>query len=824
MKGKFNIIFFFLFVFTTAEAQKPEEVLKNWSAKTPIEKIYLHLDRDNYIAGETAWFKAYLYSDYLPDTISTVLYVELLDGSSSVISRKILPVLLSNSSGQIELPDSLTIGSYHIRAYTSTMLNQDPGFIYKRNIFIYGKKNNTAGVIKPIEQSTRVEFFPEGGNFINGFTNTIAFKATNEKGFPVTISGSIRNEKNEEITTLSSYHDGMGMFELLPSAGTKYYVLLNGDAGMKKYPIPESTDKGIAVTIIPHPQGSFFEIHQQKNDIAFKVAYMIGQMQHHVVFRQEFAANKEEMQGVINTQHLNSGILQITFFNKEGLPLAERLCFVNNKEYIQQAELVADTINFSGRAKNRFSIVLKDTVKGSFSISVTDPEYSVLPAREENIFSGLLLTSDLKGYIHNPAYYFSEDNDTARTALDLVMMTNGWRRFKWTELVKSPPAANEYKDPSYITLAGKVNLLDSKKAFAEKQLVLFITGPDSTRTAQMINTDKQGFFRLDSMLFFGYVKLLFSDIRGKKSQYIEINLSGDSLNRSFVILPFEKRPLFTTDPSVTSGQLKMGIDYDFIQKAGGLMMKGITLKVKKKTAIEELEEKYDSGMFAGGDNKTIDLVNNKETAPYQNIFDYLQSRVPGLTVMEPNITDASIPAMGGLDDGTSYKVYYRYSPSASSLGPIPMTLYLNEIESSASVIATIPASQIAMIKLYSSFAGTTGNGAGGVLAIYTKKDADMADAMQHKADLAFYNGFSVIKEFYAPNYMVDKTAKEKRDQRITLDWRPNVFVNSIDSKIPFSFYNNDRTKKFRIVVEGMTNTGKLIFIEKTISASSLKPF
>jgi hypothetical protein len=808
MARKFNVLFSLLLFFSAVKAQKPEEILNNWSAKSPIEKIYIHFDRDNYIAGETAWFKTYLYSDYLPDTISTVLYVELLDGSSAVISRKILPVLLSTSTGQIELPDTLTTGSYHIRAYSSTMLNQDPGFIYKRDIFISGKKDNTAEAIKPAEQTTRLEFFPEGGNLINGFTNTIAFKVTNERGFPVTVSGSIRNEKNEELTTFSCYHDGMGMFELLPSAGTKYHVLLNGDAGMKKYPIPESTDKGIAVIIIPHPQGSFFEIHQQKTDAAFQAAYMIGQMQHHVVFKQEFATGKEEMQGVINTQHLNSGILQVTLFNKGGLPLAERLCFVNNKEYIQPAELLTDTVSFLERGKNRFSVLLKDTVKGSFSVSVTDPEYNLLSARQENIFSSLLLTSDLKGYIDNPAYYFSADNDSVKTALDLVMMTNGWRRFRWTELMKGIPFANAYKDPSYITLAGKANLLDSKKGFAEKQLVLFITGADSTRTAQMINTDNQGYFRLDSMLFFGKAKLLFSDIRGKKSQFIEINLSGDSLNKSFIIPPFDRRPLINNETLINGKQLKIGIDYNIIQKANGVMMQGVTLKVKKKTAIEELEEKYASGMFSGFSEKTIDLTNTAEPITQDNIFDYLQSRVPGLNILK---------------DGADYGIYYRQSTSISMLGMIPMTLYLNEMETDAAVISTVRANEVAMVKLFSSFAGASGNGAGGVLAVYTKKGTDIYNGPSI-VDQLKYSGFSVIKEFYAPDYPVDKAIKEKTDKRITLDWRPNIFVNSIDPKIPFSFYNNDRTKQFRIVVEGMTNTGKLIFIEKIISASALKPF
>ncbi len=796
-------------MFATAKAQKPEEVLNNWSAKVPIQKIYLHFDRENYIAGETAWLKSYFYSDYLPDTISTVLYVELLDRNAAIINRKTIPVLLSNASGHIELPDTLSTGFYTVRAYTPTMLNHDAAFVYNRSIFIYGKKNNVAVNAGTIAPMIRLEFFPEGGNLINGFTNTIAFKATNESGLPVSVTGSVKNEKNEELTTFSSYHDGMGMFELSPTANAKYYVTINGVEGNKQYPLPVSTDKGIAVTIIPHPQGNFFEVHQQKTDPAFQAAYMIGQMQHHVVFKQNFAAGKDEIQGVINTEKLHSGILQITFFNKDGVPLAERLCFVNNKEYIQPAELVGDTVNFSARSKNRFSVVMKDTVKASFSVSVIDPEYSRLPVREENIFTGLLLTSDLKGFINNPAYYFSADNDSVKTALDLVMMTNGWRRFKWTELLqKQTPPAN-YKDPAYITLAGKITLRDSKRPFADKSLLMMLITADSTRTIQMTKTDNDGAFRIDSMLFFGKSKLVFSDTRGRKNQYIDAILSVDSLTKPFLIPATLKKPFYISDPLLAAQQTKMGLDYDDIQKASGLTLEGITLKVRKKSPIQELDEKYASGMFSGGDSKTIDLVNNKETEGYQNIFDYLQNRVSGLTVGT---------------DGADYVVYYRQMVSVSSMGMIPMIMYLNEVETDVNVIATIPAAQIAMVKVYSSFVGASGNGAGGVLAVYTKKDADMADVMQRTADLAIYNGFSVTKEFYAPNYAVDKTAGGKADQRITIDWRPSIFVNNVDPKIPFSFYNNDRTKSFKIVIEGMTNTGKLIFIEKIIDNASLKAF
>lgn len=793
-------------IFLNSFGQKPEDLLIRWSEKMPVEKAYLHFDRDNYLGGETAWFKTYLYSDYQPDTISTSIYVELLNTASELLMRKIYPVFLGVSSGQLELPDSLPTGSYLVRAYTPTMLNADPGFVFKRSIFIYGKKNNRPET--PTEKMTRFEFFPEGGNLVTGLLNSVAFKATDEKGLPVSVSGQLKTESGKEIISFNSYHDGMGIFEITALANEKYFVTLAGDPSAKKYYLPEVTEKGIVLTLIPHPQGHFFDIQQRVADPSFVAAYMIGQMQHHIVFRQDFKPAREDIQGVINTMNLHSGILQITFFNKDGLPLAERLCFVNNKEYMQAAELVTDTLSFLGKGKNRFTIALKDTVTGSLSVSISDPEYNLLPERPDNIYSTLLLSSDLKGYIHRPAYYFSADNDSVKTALDMVMMTNGWRRFKWNELSKTGVPSSNYKDLSYITLAGKVNLRDTKKPFAEKQLLLLLMGADSARTMQIVTTDKQGQFRLDSMLFFGNTRILFSDIRGKKNQYIDVTLSPDSLTRYFLLPVTEKQPTWLTKAIPPESQSKMAYDYDAILRANGTMLEGITLKVKKKTLLEEMEEKYVSGMFSGDANKTIDLVNSNEADTYMNIFDYLQTRVPGIDVT---------------NEGASYTIYYRQTASASSMGPIPMILYLNEIETDAGVIATIPANQVAMVKVFSNFVGAVGNGAGGVLAVYTKKDADIT-SLSSTAGMLQYNGYSVVKEFYAPEYTVNKTPRDKEDHRITLDWRPDIFVNHINPRIPLTFYNNDRTKQFKVVVEGMTTDGKMILIEKTISSPGTKSF
>jgi hypothetical protein len=774
-------------------SQRPDELLNEWSAQSPVEKVYLHFDRDNYIAGQTVWFKAYLYSGYQADTISSNLYVELVNDAGTTIRRAALPVFFGGANGQFELPDTLTTGSYFVRAYSPSMLNAGTG-LSSQSIFIYGKKKNEPPPLVDLK-ADNLQFFPEGGNLVNDLSNTVAFKVTDQYGMPYATKGKVYNSKNEMITSFETLHDGMGIFDLTPIDGEKYYAMIDGNLARDKNYLPQASN-GIALTVIPHPQGNFFEI-KQKKDPNFRVAYMIGQMQHQVVFKQDLKTKNDEIQGVINTKQLHSGILQISFFNEAHQPLAERLVFVNNKEYVLKGELIADTLSFAQRSKNRFSIQLKDTVQGFFSVSVTDAAYDLTPVREENIFTGLLLTPDIKGYVHNPAYYFSGDDDSIRTALDLVMMTNGWRRFKWTELSQKVSQPNLPKNDAYITLSGKITLQGSKKPFADKDLLLLIAGNHKKRSTHFLRTDANGSFFLDSLVFFDKNRLLIVDIRGKKSQYIDVYPDGDSLHRRFALPALAasfRRIMNTNSPA-------WQMDYDAILKENGLMLETVTVKAKKRSPMEELDERYTTGLFSGNATRVIDLVNSDEATPYLNIFDYLQARIPGLNIYT--------------DTGGGYQIFYRQSATVSALGNASMALFLDEFETDASLIASIPANQVALVKVYSTFAGALGNAPGGALAIYTKKGGDYVNTTGF-ANHSLYSGYSVVKEFYAPDYSIVKD-DGKVDNRITLDWRPNILVNNIDPRIPFSFYNNDRTKSFRVVVEGMTHDGKLLMIEKIFS-------
>jgi hypothetical protein len=512
---------------------------------------------------------------------------------------------------------------------------------------------------------------------------------------------------------------------------------------------------------------------------------------------------KNEMAGFIDTRQLRSGVMHLTVFAADSLPLAERLIFIDNKENIQQGQLLADSINTGKRERNKLTFFIPDSVAGNFSIAVTDEAYETEARKTSNIVSSLLLSSDIRGHVHDPAWYFTAPADSAKNGLDLVMMVNGWRRFYWSQIQKLAAATPVYKDPGFISVSGIVNIRDTKKPLADKPLLLMMSSlQDSVNSSmQMINTDSLGYFRLDSMIFSGTARFLFSDISEKKKKRLDVQIDKDSIRTAYLLSPVDKSRFTPRTVFIKSAaENKMTFDYESILKAEGQLLKGITIKVKKKSPLQELEEKYTSGMFSGVSVKTIDLINTNEKIYQNNIFDYIQGRVAGVSVRK---------------SGLNYTLYYRQRFSLTG-GSIPMVLYLNEMQVDGRLLATIPANQVAMIKVFSSFFGTEGNGTGGVLAVYTKQGVDFSGTGMEASEALLFKGYSVSKQFYSPDYSV-KQNDSKTDNRITLHWQPEVIVEGKDVKVPVVFYNNDRSKSFKVIAEGMTADGKLLFIEKVIT-------
>lgn len=779
---------------TDLHAQNFEKPLVKWNKENPIQKLYLHTDRNHYFSGQTIWFKSYFLSDFMPSADNSTLFVELLNNQSGVVSKKVLPVFGALSNGQMQIPDTLSTGSYQIRAYTPLMLNHRKEYLFSRRINIYGKERKSPPPAAAAASGTNIRFFAEGGNLVVGTPNNIAFKSVDENGFPFTVRGIVKDDAGNEVVRFTTLHDGMGVFSFTPQEGKNYHAELVHEPGIK-HNLPEATRTAVALQLKQAANGLEISLQNPDTSEALTPAYLIGQMQHQILFKHAFSSSKNNMTAQVPTAKFPSGVLQITVFNKDGIPLAERLTFIDNKEYLLLATFSANVVNTSKRKLNDYTIVLNDSVTGNFSISVTDADYDSPGMREQNIISNFLLTSDIPGYVHNPAWYFSDAENT-RQALDLVMMTNGWRRFAWSDVTNNNLPGPQHKDQGYISLSGRAKVRGSDRSFADRELMVWTATSDSAQNIQLVKTDAEGRFKMDSVIFFDKAKVLFTDVMGNKSKFITVELDTDSLYKTYNLpplnIPYKK---FTTTIADNLAQ-RMGTAYFDYSRGEGLMLDNIIVK-GNKTRMEQLEEIYMSGFFAGGINaRTYDLTN--EFIPYWNIFEYLQGRVPGLRV-ERNIMN-------------DYRLYYRQVGTFR-----PMYVYLDEMLVDASFVSTIPASDIALVKIFPTFVAAPGGGANGVIAVYTKRGHELNEHIESTGDIVDYDGYSIIKEFYAPDYS-EPVAARYTDYRLTLDWKPEVYVSGTNQRIPVIFYNNDRTKRFKVVAEGITSDGKLLMVEEIVEA------
>ena len=798
------LIVLFLAGSISSFAQNPGDKLTSWSSDNPVEKLYLHLDRESYFSGQTIWFKGYFMSLFMPSSANSVLYVELLD-STELIRREVFPVYGGMAPGQLILPDSLPTGSYQLRAYSPAMLNQ-PGFVYNRNVMVYGQK--TIPVANVSTSNRMLVFFPEGGNFISGIPNKIAFKSTDENGLPLSVQGEIRDSRQEVVAAFQSIHDGMGTFILTPAKDEKYTAIVK--EANEQYSLPQQTEDGITISVTGRPAGKQFRIRTAGNNSLLKPAYIIGQMQNRVVFRQALQPNTQEITGVIKTEDLYSGILQLTVFNQDDVPLCRRITFIDNDEYRLPAEIIADTLDFGEWKRNHFTIHIPDTISGNFSISITDAGYDSKENRSSNIYASFLLNSDIRGYVHQPSYYFTSDPE-AKNALDLVMMTNGWSRFKWTDAIADKLPKPRYKDPGYIRVSGKINVAGTSKPLAEKEVIMFISPVDSvgkkSASSTIIQTDSEGRFVADSLLFYGKAKLVFSEVRGRKNKFIKVQPDPDILTRSYPILT-SPLPLFEREITEAKAAGKMESAYLEYLKTKGIVLQNVTIRARDKSPLDKLDEEYSSGLFSGkGYSRKLDL---REVNYAGNIFEYLREQVPGLKI-------SGEPGNYALNFRGGNLTYYveGAQPDNGMAEPTGnngnVTLFLNEMPTNTVALETVLVDDIALVKLFPTSVMAAGGGTS--LAIYTKKGSDAFKSTEAATDMITYQGFTIIKEFYNPDFDLHPESKSQ-DNRITLKWVPDLFIIDSNSAIPLTFYNTGHTKRFKVVAEGITSDGRMLMLEK----------
>lgn len=776
------------------QAQTFETTLEKYATEYMQERSYLHYDKAAYAPGETIWFKVYLMEGPYPADASKNFYIDWTDEQGKLVGRTISPIFEGTTNGQFELPVTYTGKYLHARGYTRWMLNFDTAFLYNKDIRIL--QPSTAGSKAKPAPASYLEFFPEGGDIISGLVNKVAFKAHNEYGIPITVKGVVLNAKGKVVDSLKVQHDGMGVIFVTPEPGDMLTAVWKDAKGLEKKTIlPTVKETGIALQVSPVKDKRYFAVNVQRGP-SFDPGqlYLVGTMGQVVVFKFARDSKTGEIKGVIPTQDLPSGILTITVFDNQWKPLAERITYINNEEYVFTPNVEVKHWGLNKRARNDIQVSVPDSLVSNLSVSITDA--GIETDSSDNIISHLLLTGDLRGQVYKPGYYFSNASDTVTRHLDLVMLTHGWRRFKWEDIAAGKlPAITYPRDTSYLTVSGRVYGASPSELKDAGAIILLSKQKNEEGNVMVLPLQPNGTFEEPSMILFDSTTIYYQFPKGKKMNNASVRFMENRMSSYGGNLSASGR--FSNPSPDTAGFFRhMQLareEQDLLKLYEGKLLENVVVKSRTKSPEQQLDEKYASGLFSGGDGYSFDLRNDPLSGAYINIFSYLQGKVAGLQVYN---------ATGG-------------TPSLQWRGGSPQ-LYLNEIPTDVDMISSVSVNDVAYIKVIRPpFLGGT-NGANGAIAIYTRRGDDIKAEPGKGMASNVVTGYSAIRKFYEPNYSSFKTDNDKKDMRTTLYWNPQLVTSPGKSTVTFSFYNNDFTQAFRIVIEGMTRDGKLTRIEQIL--------
>lgn len=449
------------------------------------------------------------------------------------------------------------------------------------------------------------------------------------------------------------------------------------------------------------------------------------------------------------------------------------------------------------------SITSPDSSQINLSLAITDIKLNC--DSSQNIISGLMLSSELKGVVYNPALYFKDTAQITQRYLDLVMLTNGWRKYNWQQIIigKYPPQ-KYLRDSSYLYFSGEIKNPSKslKKAMADtahKHLIIIALRPLNDTLSNFITlpVDSEGRFAKPGLLIFDSLQVSY--------QFSDKKMNLRSLDMDFIPSKLDQ-PVNIDLRAYTKLSNYQGTQYDMSQlNSGGRIQDGVQLKTveiraKAKTRAELLEEKYTTSIFKGVYGYNVDVEDDKKAEISLNILDYLQLKVPGLKIRQTGSAfDPPFLEWSGIRS---------YPPG---VGYVPPQIYLNEFAVSPDFIVRVPVSDIAYVK---AFVPPFGIDRGGAIAVYTKSDKDYYG--RHAPSVIRQQvivGYNVIKEFYSPPFRKEDNSSVEMS---TLYWNPMILRSAKETQSKIHFHNTTGTNGYRIIIEGFTKNGRLIHLEQEV--------
>ena len=807
-----GLVSLFFFSFLSSYAQEIDEKL---SKELPVEKVYLHLDKSYYSAGEDIWFKAYLLdaNTHEPSILSGILYVELINAERTILNKRIVKTANGSAAGDFQLSSKLPSGPYTIRAYTNYMRNFGISNFFTKEIFINtAKAAAVTNILEPEENTSSldVQFFPEGGYLVNGFLNPVGFKAIDDQGNSIAITGKLVDDTGKRIKEFSSTHLGMGLFYFIPKPGRTYKAIVSYRNQEKNFSLPKALNSGVLMTVSNQPKHYKIEL-RGTTDLKMKDFRLIGKQLKGPVFKLIVNANKQEHTTIVKIAKdiLEEGILELTLLNQEKKPIAERLLFHEGRSNSPLSKITTSKTTYGQRELAAMEVEIdvahSKEITADMSLSVTNTAVHPSVIHTTDIKTFLQLNSVLKGNIEQPGYYFYSNDRNRQQNLDILMRTQGWRQYALNEQLAKE---DKYFLPEKgIALSGKV-VSSFNKNEALTGTIQLTTNNANEMIQDKVKTDADGVFSFTNLNFSDTTTVLLNanvySPDKKKRPTLNYSIVLDSATSPAVIVP--KQKLKTIEHFSAEYKIAQASTLSFLITDKTIILDEAFIAAKKKPKTLDKFQKKRRGMLYREPSHTVDF-DVIDVPPGQNALVGLQGRVPGLSMGSSFISLRGGNSLSGgtnnmpliLLDGVPIPVM---SAGEDNLG--------NSIQPSLNTILPITGDEVDFIDVLTGpRAAIYGSrAANGVIAVYSKNGTESASKSRKKGGSLNleYPGYVSTRKFYEPKYGSNSPKNNKTDNRTTLHWQPYLQLTE-EGKAAISFYVGDVIGYYIVTLEGISSEG-----------------
>lgn len=766
---------------------------ERFKALAPV--LFVHTDKSFYATGDRLWLSAYLLDATTNRRPSgeTAIHVDIVAPTGKLVQHQWLRVADGRAVGDFRLSDSLTSGTYRLRAYTDEDdAQRRPAF--ERAIDVYNLLSNTiVGTADTTRKLADVQILPEGGRWRVGVPSRLGVKLIGPDGRGVLASGRIVDKTGTEVCRVMTNAKGMGSFVMTPLAGQSYVAEIQHGNQHQIVPLPPFESRGLTLSVDAVSDSSRLLLTVAGGrQFSLDSVYVLIQHQGRLVDQRKIQLQNGVARVSLPTALLPPGLNQITLFNDAARPQAERLVFVPERVPPIRVVLNMNKDRYQPRESATLSVALNDDglpAVAVLSASITDAEQVPGDSATATIRTHLLLTGELRGRVEQPNEYLKNNAPETRRALDDLLLTQGWRR------VSGTPATELLGG---VSLMGRV-LNAQNQPMAGAQVVVASTSskPSFVRSA---GADEQGRFRLAGLDVADTVKLMvqLSDRQLKDLPAKEAHLVLDGPGRSWE--PDTSRVLPDWDAiraQLAAARIRQENNADMYRDKTAKLLKEVTVRARKN---EERPEDIQRRSLHGSADATI--VFDANAGQFSNLYEMIRGRLAGVNV---------------LSYGTGYRVLIRGVSSLKEDGNGPLFLMDGMVIDTSAMLSFSP-SDIERVELLKN-AGTAGiygaRGATGVIAFYTKSWRSGSATNKPKVGmtpLQLIGYSSVQREFYVPRYEnrpdENQSPESSRvDRRDVLYWKPLMQTDGQGRSqlmIPLS----DVVRTVRIRVQGVTADGR----------------